>query len=180
MDPILQLKLRRMAPADLDAVVALDAAITGHTRRTYFERRVPPARGPPRPRPPVGAGGGGAGPGPALPRARGEAARKLSITESHTAGAWRNHAMLRFLDGIGYQLAPSQIIECGLHDNPALARAATVTSPSRDKPGDPNDWSAPAANDFEQLARDAADVRLLTAKDLEEVVRIDRHITGRH
>jgi len=214
MDPILQLKLRRMAPADLDAVVALDAAITGHTRRTYFERRLAAALRQPELHLQFAAEGGGAfrghalarvlegefgrtrpglrlevisvapaaqsrGVGRALHRALEEAARKRSITEFHTAGAWRNHAMLRFLDGIGYQLAPSQIIECGLHDNPALARAETVTSPSRDKRGDPNDWSAPAANDFEQLARDVADVRLLSAKDFEDVVRIDRHITGR-
>ena len=60
-----------------------------------------------------------------------------------------------------------------------MARAEAVTSPSRDKVGDPNDWSAPRADDHAQLARDAVDVRLLTAKDLEDVVRVDRHVTGR-
>ena len=214
MDPIHQLKLRRMAPADLDAVVALDAALTGRTRRAYFERRLAAALRQPELHLQFAAEEGGAfrghalarvlegefgrtrpglrlevisvapaaqsrGVGRALHRALEEAAGKRSIAEFHTAGAWRNLAMLRFLGGVGYQLAPSQIIECALHDNAALARAEAVTSPSRDKVGDPNDWSAPAANDFEQLARDAADIRLLAAGDLEEVVRIDRHITGR-
>jgi predicted N-acetyltransferase YhbS len=214
MDPIHQLKLRPMTPADLDAVVALDAALTGRTRRAYFERRLAAALRQPGLHLQFAAEEGGAfrghalarvlegefgrtrpglrlevisvapaaqsrGVGRALHRALEEEAGKRSITEFRTAAAWRNHAMLRFLDGVGYQLAPNQVIECALHDNPALARAEAVGSPSRDKPGDPNDWSAPAANDFEQLARDTADVRLLTAKDLEEVVRIDHHITGR-
>ena len=214
MDPIHKLKLRRMTPADLDAVVALDAALTGRTRRAYFERRLAAARRQPelhlqfvaeedgafrghalarvlegefgRSRPglrleviSVDPAAQSRGIGCALHRALEEEAGKRAITEFRTAAAWRNYAMLRFLDGVGYELAPDQVIECALHDNPALARAAAVGPPSRDKPGDANDWSAPAANDIEQLARDTADVRLLTAKDLEEVVRIDRHITGR-
>ena len=214
MDPVHQLKLRRMAPADLDAVVALDAALAGQTRRTYFERRLAAALRQPelhlqfaaeeggvlrghalarvlegefgRSRPglrleviSVAPGAQSRGVGRALHDALEAAAKKRSITDFRTAGAWRDTAMLRFLGGMGYQLAPDQVIECALHDNPALARAEAVTSPSREKPGDPNDWSAPAPNDYEQLARDVADVRLLSAKDLEDVVRIDHHITGR-
>jgi len=214
MDAIHQLKLRRMVPADLDAVVALDAALTGRTRRAYFERRLAAALRQPelhlqftaeeagvfrghamarvlegefgRSRPglrleviSVSPEAQSRGVGRALHQALEEAARKRSIGEFRTAAAWRNHAMLRFLDGIGYELAPSQVIECAVQDNPRLTRTESVGSPSREKRGDPNDWSAPAPNDFEQLARDYADVRLLTAKDLDEVVRIDRHITGR-
>lgn len=33
-------RVRRLAPADLDAVVAIDAASTGRPRRAYFERRL--------------------------------------------------------------------------------------------------------------------------------------------
>ncbi|MCX7891556.1 MAG: GNAT family N-acetyltransferase [Burkholderiales bacterium] len=33
-------RTRRLAPRDLDAVVAIDAAITGRSRRAYFERRL--------------------------------------------------------------------------------------------------------------------------------------------
>ncbi|MEK7861832.1 MAG: GNAT family N-acetyltransferase, partial [Chloroflexota bacterium] len=180
-----------MAPADLDAVVALDAAFLGRTRRAYFERRLAAALRQPELHLQFAAEEGGAfrghalarvlegefgrtrtglrlevisaapaaqgrGIGRALHRALEAAARKRSITEIHTGAAWRDHAMLRFLDRIGYELAPSQVIECALHDNPRLVRAESVGSPSRDKQGDPNDWSAPAANDFEQLARDAA------------------------
>ena len=214
MDPVHQLKLRRLAAADLDAVVAIDAAAGGRTRRAYFGRRLAAALRQPElhlqfaaeehgalaghalarvlegefghTRPGlrlevigVAPAAQGRGIGRALHAALEAEARKRSIAEFRTAAAWRDHAMLRFLGAVGYALAQSQVIECELHANPLQARAASIGSPPVDKPGDANDWSAPAADDFEQLARDAADLSLLTARDLEEVVRVDRHITGR-
>jgi predicted N-acetyltransferase YhbS len=214
MDPIHKLKLRRMTPADLDAVVALDAALSGRTRRAYFERRLAAALRQPELHLQFVAEEDGAFRGHALARvlegefgrtqpglrlevisvdpaaqSRGigralhyaleEQARKRKFADIRTGAAWRDHAMLRFLDGVGYRLAPNRVIECALHDSALGAREESVASPSRDKRGDANDWSAPAANDIEQLARDTADVRLLTAKDLDDVVRIDRRITGR-
>jgi predicted N-acetyltransferase YhbS len=214
MDPIHKLTLRRMAPADLDAVVALDAALSGRTRRAYFERRLAAALRQPelhlqfaaeedgvfrghalarvlegefgRTQPglrleviSVDPAAQSRGIGRALHGALEEAARKRGIADMRTGAAWRDHAMLRFLDGIGYSLAPNRVIECTVHGSPLGAREESVESPSREKSGDPNDWSAPAANDIEQLARDTADIRLLSAKDLDDVVRIDRNITGR-
>ena len=55
------------------------------------------------------------------------------------------------------------------------ARGVQIAEPR----GDPNDWSGSAGNDYERLARDDAEVSLLTAKDVDDLVRIDRHITGR-
>jgi predicted N-acetyltransferase YhbS len=107
------------------------------------------------------------------------AARKRGIADLRTATPWRDSAMLRFLAATGYTLSGALVLDCALHDNPLLTRPESVASPSREKAGDANDWSAPQANDYEQLARDVADVRLLSAKDLEDVVRIDRHVTGR-
>jgi predicted N-acetyltransferase YhbS len=214
MDPIHKLKLRRLAAADLDAVVALDAALTGRTRRAYFERRLAAALRQPelhlqfaaeedgalhghllarvlegefgRTRPglrleviSVAPAAQGRGIGHALHGALEEEAKKRSIGELRTGAAWRDHAMLRFLDEVGYQLAPNRVIECALDASTLGAREESVASPSRDKRGDANDWSAPAANDIEQLARDTAHVSLLTAKDLDAVVGIDRRITGR-
>ena len=214
MDPIHKLKLRRLAAADLDAVVALDASLTGRTRRAYFERRLAAALRQPelhlqfaaeedgtfrghalarvlegefgRTRPglrleviSVAPAAQGRGIGHALHGALEEEAKKRSIGELRTGAAWRDHAMLRFLDEVGYQLAPNRVIECALDASTLGAREESVASPSRDKRGDANDWSAPAANDVEQLARDTAHVSLLTAKDLDAVVGIDRRITGR-
>jgi len=207
-------KTRPLAPGDLDAVVALDAALIGRTRRAYFERRLAAALRQPalhlqfaaeqdgvfaghalarvlegefgRSKPglrleviSVARPAQGRGIGRALHGALEQAARKRSIGELRTAAAWRDHAMLRFLAGAGYALSGALVLDCALRGSPLLARPESFNSPSRDKLGDPNDWSAPAANDFEQLARDIADVRLLTAKDIDDVVRIDRHVTGR-
>jgi predicted N-acetyltransferase YhbS len=214
MDPIHKLKLRRMAPADLDAVVALDAAVTGRTRRGYYERRLAAALRQPelhvqftaeedgvfrghalarvlegefgRTRPglrlemlSVVPAAQGHGIGRALHQALEQEAHKRNIADFRTGAAWRDHAMLRFLDSVGYLLAPVQVLVSEVHASPMGAREGAAESPSRDKGGDPNDWSAPAANDFEQVARDTADIHLLKAADFEDVVRIDRKITGR-
>jgi predicted N-acetyltransferase YhbS len=205
---------RPLAPADLDAVVAIDATLMGRTRRAYFERRLTAALRQPklhiqfaaeadgklagyalarvlegefgRSKPglrleviSVARGAQGRGIGWALHVAQEEAARKRGLAEMRTATPWRDGAMLRFLAATGYALDSSLVLDSALRDNPLLTRPESVASPARDKGGDPNDWSAPQANDYEQLARDIADVRLLTAKDLEDVVRIDRHVTGR-
>jgi len=91
--------------------------------------------------------------GRALHAALEEEARKRSIGELRTVAAWRDHDLLRFLGGMGYALAPSQVLECAVHGS------ALATSP--------------------EPARDTVDVRTLSAKDLEDVVRVDRHVTGR-
>jgi predicted N-acetyltransferase YhbS len=207
-------KTRPLAPSDLDAVVAIDAALSGRTRRAYFERRLAAALRQPalhlqfaaqidgalaghalarvlegefgRTRPAlrlevisVARTAQGRGVGRALQGALEAAARKRSIGELRTAAPWRDSAMLRFLAGAGYALADDLVLDSALRENPLLARPESFSSPSHDKSGDPNDWSAPRADDFEQLARDIADVRLLSAKDIDDVVRIDQHVTGR-
>jgi predicted N-acetyltransferase YhbS len=214
MEQLRQLKIRRLAPADLDAVAALDAALIGRTRRAYHERRLGAALRQPelhiqfaaeeagefrghalarvlegefgRTRPglrleiiSVVPAVQSRGVGRALHRALEDEAKQLGLADIRTGAAWRDHAMLRFLDGVGYQLAPNRVIECEVQGSRLGAREEPLLSPFREKGGDPNDWSAPAANDIEQLARDAADVRLLTAKDLDDIVRIDGKITGR-
>jgi len=206
------LEVRRLAPGDLDAVVALDAQLAGRTRRAYFERRLAVALRQPELHLQFAAVSGKnflghalarvlegefghaqpalrlevisvapkaqrRGIGRALHLALEEEARKRSIAELRTVAAWRDHDLLRFLDGMGYALASSQVLECALRESPLLARPEAVEAPA--SPGDPNDWSAPRTGDHALLARDTAEVRLLTAKDLEDVVRIDRHVTGR-
>jgi len=182
------LQLRPLAPGDLDAVVALDAPLAGRTRRAYFERRLGAALRQPelhlqfaavsgqdlvghalarvlegefgRTRPGlrlevigVAPGAQRHGVGHALHAALEDEARKRSIGELRTAAAWRDHDMLRFLDFLGYALAAGHVLECTVRGSALLANP--------------------------EPARDTADVRTLSAKDLEDVVRIDRHITGR-
>ncbi len=108
-----------------------------------------------------------------------EAVRR-GIHEIRTGATWRDHGMLRFLDAVGYELAANHVIDCPIVAGQFGASEETaVESPERAKSGDPNDWSAPAANDYEHLARDTADVRSLASADLETIVRLDRRITGR-
>jgi len=126
----------------------------------------------------VAPGAQSRGIGRALHAALETEAVKRGISEFRTSVSWRDHMMLRFLSGLGYQLAPALVLGCEVHASPMGAREGAAESPSRDKPGDPNDWSAQAANDFEQAARDTADIHLLKASDLEDVVRIDRELTG--
>lgn len=108
-----------------------------------------------------------------------EAARR-GIRELRTGALWRDHGMLRFLDALGYELAASAVIDCPITAGHfGAAEETAVESPEHAKRGDPNDWSSPAANDFEQLARDTADVSSLTSADLDALARMDRRITGR-
>jgi len=210
MDAVHELKLRRLAPGDLDAVVALDAGLAGRTRRAYFERRLAAALRQPELHLQFAAESAGAlvghalarvlegefglaapalrlevisvsrreqrrGVGRALHAALEAEARTRALAELRTVAAWRDHDMLRFLDGMGYALAASQVLDCALRESPLLRPQPAPAPPAH---GDANDYGAPA-RDPAQLARDAVDVRLLTLKDLGDVVRIDRQITGR-
>jgi GNAT superfamily N-acetyltransferase len=183
MDRSHELKVRRLARSDLDAVVALDAEVAGRTRRAYFERRLAAALRQPelhvqfaadedgvlrghalgrvlegefgRTQPglrleviSVARAAQGRGIGRALHAALEEEAKRRAIAELRTGAAWRDHAMLKFLDGAGYALAPAEVLECAVQGSPLGAR-------------------------------DTAEVRLLTARDLDDVVRIDRDFTGR-
>lgn len=211
MERIRQLRLRRLARTDLDPVVALDAALSGRTRRAYFERRLAAALRQPElhvqyaveeegalcgyalarvlegefglARPAlrlevigVRSDAQGRGIGRALHGALEEEAGQRAVGEIRTVAGWRDHAMLRFLGRLGYALAPSLVLECArlstLEETPPEPRV-------RRSPGDPNDFSALAADDFEKLARDAVHVRLLTASDFDELVCIDRRVGGR-
>lgn len=122
-------------------------------------------------------GAQGRGVGRALHGALEAAAAKRGVAEFRTSAGWRDHGMLRFLDAMGWALAPAQVLECDLRASPLGMREMPAAVPER--PGDPNDWSAPSANDYEELARDRAEVGLLAAGDLEALVRIDRGIVGR-
>ena len=83
----------------------------------------------------------------ALSRARG-------IESVVTQVEWKNHGMLRFLDGAKFNLAPLQILERRVHRMPL---------PETD----------------EEIEKQPPLVRHLREGDLEMVCRIDRQVTGR-
>jgi GNAT superfamily N-acetyltransferase len=181
-------ELRRLAAADLERVVALDAALGGHSRRAYFERRLGAALRDPqhylqfaaddawdfggfalarvlagefgRDRPAlmlevigVSFQHRGRGIGPLLLEELEREAARRGIRELWTQASWRQERMLRFLARTGFELAAPQVLACAA---PALARGADA-----------------------EAARDRYEARTLAASDLEDIVRIDKHLLGR-
>lgn len=206
--------VRRLAPQDLDEVVAIDAAMMGRGRRAYFERRLQAALREPALHVQFAAGSGGqltgyvlarvlegefgrsrpalrieavgvrpahqgSGTGTHLIDALAVAGRNRGIAELRTQAAWHNHPMLTFLDGAGFSLGRNQVIDCAVTEaDLGTGERAPVSLPESGTTGEV-DYGGAAANDFEALARDIADVRALRREDLEQVVRIDRNLVGR-
>lgn len=122
---------------------------------------------------PAQAHGMGAALGAAL---EGEA-RRRGIRELRTAATWREHRMLRFLDHGGWSLGRNQVLDCAI--DAMVPREARLQMPDEERHRDPNDYSAAQPCDFEPLARDLVDLRVLRPQDLEAVARLDQRITGR-
>jgi ribosomal protein S18 acetylase RimI-like enzyme len=206
--------LRALTQQDLDAVVAIDAAIEGRARRAYFQRRVAAALRQPglhvqfaavdsaglagyilarrtegefgRRLPAlrlevigVRADQRGRGVGKLLLDALAAHAGKHGVTEFRTAAAWTNHRMLRWLDAMGFALAPNQVVDCAVGDGYQAERGDALDLPDGAVTSAEIDYGAPEGNDFERVARVQCDVRAMRPEDLPQIARIDRQITGR-
>lgn len=209
-----RLAVRALAREDLPAVVAIDATLSGRTRRAYIERRLAAALQEPRLHAQFAvrdAGGlagyilarvlegefgrvepglrlemvgvradrRGTGVGARLLEALAQWAQRHGVGEVRTVAPWRDTAMLHWLDTMGFDLAPVQVL------------ASTVDGgayrPERDDVSRPQNAQGPAAevnfgvapgNDFDHLARDVAEVASMTRADLAQIAGIDRGITG--
>jgi ribosomal protein S18 acetylase RimI-like enzyme len=106
--------------------------------------------------------------------------RRHGARTVRTAAAWNDHAMLRWLDAMGFTLAPNLVIECTTGDGAYRPERddAISLSASADGAGEV-DFGRVEQNDFERLARDCADVRTMTPDDVPGIVRIDHALTGR-
>jgi ribosomal protein S18 acetylase RimI-like enzyme len=206
--------LRPLARDDLAAVVAIDSAIEGRSRRHYFERRLQAALQEPKLHAQfaatderglagfllarvlegefgqseptlrlegvgVRANAQGAGIGERLLGALTEWARRHGIYEVRTQASWKDHAMLRWLDAMGFHVAPNYVLDCAVRGGEYLpARDDPVHSGAGDAPREVA-YDGHPDNDYERLARDLCDVRGMRPEDVPDIVRIDRHITGR-
>lgn len=206
--------IRPLAREDLGAVVAIDAALEGRSRRTYVERRLAAALREPKLHAQFAANdkdglagyilacvlegefgrtepglrleligvrvdARGLGVGRKLFDALAQWARRHGIRDFRTAASWRDPSMLGFLDAMGFELAPHQIIDCAVDGGayrPERDDALALTE--RDLAATEIDYGRREGNDYERLARDAADVRSMTSDDLAEIARIDRRIIG--
>ncbi|MBI3370925.1 MAG: GNAT family N-acetyltransferase [Betaproteobacteria bacterium] len=107
-------------------------------------------------------------------------AKKREIHELRTQAPWRDHVMLRFLDHHGFSLGKNQVIDCAVEAGAfGPSSEAAFAAPERVNQARELDYSAPEANDYEQMARDVADVRTLARGDLPDLARIDHKLTGR-
>jgi GNAT superfamily N-acetyltransferase len=207
--------IRPLARDNLDAVVAIDAAIEGRPRRDYFERRLGAALHEPKLHAQfavtddAGLAGyilarvlegefgrtepglrlevvgvrddaRGHGVGRQMFDALAQWARRHAIRDLQTQATWNDHRMVRWLDAMGFILAPNHVVDCAVHGGEYTPeRDDPVSLPDGAGPALEVDYGGRPGNDFERLARDNADVRAMGRDDLTEIVRIDRDITGR-
>jgi ribosomal protein S18 acetylase RimI-like enzyme len=107
-------------------------------------------------------------------------AQRKGFAELRTAASWNDHTMLRWFDAMGFELSADRIVDCPVGDGAYRPERDDAVGPAGGLAhGDANDYSAPAGNDYERLARDCADLRAMAAEDLPAIVRIDRLLTGR-
>ena len=212
-----RISLRRTKAEDMEAVVALDAAIVGHPRRLYFQRRLKAALAQTgkhvqfsaeqdgrlvgfikarkqlgefgRAEPAllleaitVAPGEQGRGIGTALLARLEDEAKRLQVPEIRTTASWRNHAIVQFFDAAGFDLSQTMVLDCAMQGNRVAAHDGDKTLAPEHvtgfSPGEVN-YGTAAANDFDALARSQVDVRALVRGDLEDIIRVDRKVTGR-
>lgn len=208
-------QIRALQPADLDAVVAIDAAIEGRARRDYIERRLRSAQQQPQPHAQFAAVQGGQLVGYLLGRvAVGEFGRSApalrielvglrpehgrhgigralfeallqwsgrhGVTQIRTLSTWTRSGMLGWLAALGFDLAPTLIVESRVSESRLYAdRDGPLALDMGQGPGREIDFGRDEANDQERHARQGTDVRAMTAADLDAIVRIDRENVGR-
>ena len=156
---------RTLAARDLDAVVAIDAALGSGRRRAYFERRLATAQQDPERHLQFAVDDEGA-----------LAGFMLGRTLEGEFG--RSEPELR-LEAFGVKTsAQSHVLDCSLA-NVELGSTGENPLATGQGPADPNDYGTPGPGDAESLARDGIEVGLLNEGDLEGVARVDRRHTGR-
>ena len=98
------------------------------------------------------------------------------IGEVRTAARWDDHAMLRWLAEHGFALAPNHVVDraIGATAIDAPAGGSAMLDAQREI-----DYGAPGANDYERAGREGCVVGPMALRDLPEIARIDRAITGR-
>ena len=175
---------RPLTERDLDAVVAIDAALAGRSRRLYFERRLAAARREPERHLQLGVEERGALAGFMLGRAlEGEFGRSEPAVRLEAFGVARaaqgrglGRALLGAFEAESQRRGVRELRTTALWREHALLgffdRSGFGLAPVHVLA------SAPLA-DYAPLARDQFEVRVLEQQDAEGIARIDRRITGR-
>jgi predicted N-acetyltransferase YhbS len=168
----------------LDAVVAIDAALGGRTRRAYFERRVAAAQRDPERYVQLGLERQGALAGYMLGRVlEGEFGRsepRLRLEALGVQPGARGQGLGRAL----HQALEQEASRRGLgaiHTSGSWREHELLRFLERRgyRLADSHVLDCAPRDDFEPLARDALEVRTLEKDDVEGIARIDRRHTGR-
>lgn len=208
-EPPQPLTIRPLSSGDLAALVDIDKAVTGRSRRGFYEKRLAHVSRDPsafiavaaerRGRVVgfaiarlyegefgataaeaaldaigVAAGARLTGVGHGLVDAMTAAMRVQGIKELSTEVDWAESALAAFFARRGFYPAPRLVLERAV---------ATVEVPSRPPPRPARsveiDYSGASGDDFEPLSRDRLPIRSMTKGDIDAMLRIDRHLTGR-
>jgi ribosomal protein S18 acetylase RimI-like enzyme len=106
--------------------------------------------------------------------------RRHAYADVRTTAAWNDHRMLRWMDAMGFTLAPNHVVDCAVAGGEYTPqRDDPAATPNGEDPAPEINYGGRPGNDFERLARDNADVGAMEPGDLADIVRIDRSITGR-
>ena len=100
--------------------------------------------------------------------------KRHGVEELRTQAAWNRHAMLRWLDEVGFAMASASVVERTVGE--------IEGEPLDDADGEPAfeiDYGSRADHRHARLERDRFDVRTMQAEDVDAIVRIDRAHTGR-
>jgi len=109
-------------------------------------------------------------------------AKRLGVPTIRTTARWRDHAIMQFFDAAGFQFSRNIVLECSVNRNRVTAHDGDKTLAPPHRTGfsaTEVDYSPATANDFEALARDKYDMRVLEAGDMADIVRIDQKVAGR-
>lgn len=175
---------RALAPRDLGAVVAIDAAHGGRSRRAYFERRLEAAQRDPERHLQLAVEEDGALAGFILGHAlegefgRSQPALRLEALGVKAAAQGRSlgAALSEAFGAAASKRGLTEIRTAALWREHELLRFLDRAG-YRLAPVHVLDRETTA--DFEPLSRDAGEVELLKQSDAEGVARIDRRLTGR-
>lgn len=103
-----------------------------------------------------------------------------AIGAIRTQASWRDHRMLGWLDRRGFSLAQAQVLECVVDTEKWSPERDDAMGPADADNATPEiDFGRHDDNDFERAHRGGADVRSMTAADLDDIVAIDDRISGR-
>lgn len=104
--------------------------------------------------------------------------RRHRLADVRTTAAWNDHRMLRWIDAMGFTLAPNHVVDCAVGGGEYAPQRDDLPASSDNSAPEVN-YGARTGNDFERLSRDSVDILGMEPGDLADIVRIDCGITGR-